>query len=75
MAAFLEKVGKILEECDNGIATWTRNGRWQKLSKIETMICFGSFQGDTFIVKKPKFFADEILPKYFRHNNFRSFVR
>jgi hypothetical protein len=26
MAAFLEKVGKILEECDVSIASWNQNG-------------------------------------------------
>lgn len=31
--------------------------------------------GDTFIVKKPKVFAEQIVPKYFKHSNFSSFVR
>mmetsp|Transcript_16631 Transcript_16631/g.18972 ORF Transcript_16631/g.18972 Transcript_16631/m.18972 type:complete len:553 (+) Transcript_16631:188-1846(+) len=34
-----------------------------------------SDEGDTFIVKNPDFFAKEIIPKYFKHSNFSSFVR
>lgn len=32
-------------------------------------------EGDAFIVKEIESFATEVLPKYFKHNNFQSFVR
>jgi len=30
---------------------------------------------DSFVVWKPVDFASEVLPKYFKHNNFCSFIR
>ena len=34
-----------------------------------------SRQGTAFSILNPEFFAKEILPKYFKHNNLKSFVR
>jgi hypothetical protein len=34
-----------------------------------------SDDGLTFLVKDPEIFASEIIPQYFKHNNFSSFVR
>lgn len=32
-------------------------------------------EGNAFVVRKVNEFADQILPKYFKHNNYASFVR
>ncbi len=34
-----------------------------------------NMEGDAFIVRKPNDFAEQILPKYFKHSNYASFVR
>jgi len=39
-----------------------------------TISCW-SDDGDTFLIKEPEVFAREIIPQFFKHNNFSSFVR
>ncbi|CDW71178.1 hsf-type dna-binding domain containing protein [Stylonychia lemnae] len=40
----------------------------------DNIICWNETE-DGFIVKQPNEFAEKILPKFFKHNNFSSFVR
>lgn len=43
-------------------------------SAVGDIACW-SDTGDTFLVKDEKRFQAELLPRFFKHNNFRSFVR
>ncbi|KAL9179271.1 hypothetical protein ACHAXT_008561 [Thalassiosira profunda] len=48
---------------------------WQMINSCDPEIATWSEDGRTFIVKDPDVFASDIIPLYFKHNNFSSFVR
>lgn len=41
----------------------------------DTIISWLEPEGDGFIIKQPSQFCDTILPQYFKHSNFSSFIR
>ena len=45
-----------------------------KRSDLEDIISW-SPEGNAFIIKNQTKFSEEVLPKYFKHNNYSSFVR
>ena len=38
-------------------------------------LCGWGSNGETIVIKKIEEFSKQILPKYFKHSNFQSFVR
>ncbi|KAG9408459.1 hypothetical protein AC1031_021696 [Aphanomyces cochlioides] len=45
------------------------------MTTVPATVASWSMDGMSFAIKDPKEFAATILPKYFKHNNFNSFVR
>lgn len=45
------------------------------LSSFSLLVTFRSDDGLTFIIKDPDTFASDVIPQFFKHNNFSSFVR
>lgn len=48
---------------------------YQMLETCPQAIACWSEGGDSFMIKDPDRFASEVIPQYFSHNNFSSFVR
>lgn len=48
---------------------------YSMISESPIDVACWSEKGELFLVKNAKIFAEEIIPKFFKHNNFSSFVR
>ncbi|GFH47121.1 hypothetical protein CTEN210_03596 [Chaetoceros tenuissimus] len=48
---------------------------YHMIDSCDPTIASWSDSGDSFVVKDPEIFAKNIIPQYFNHNNFSSFVR
>lgn len=78
-APFLLKTYELLEEADDGHdhqqVMWCGsdqnfNGDYEKNRLVSW-----NAEGNGFVVWNPAEFSDLLLPKYFKHNNFSSFIR
>ncbi|KAG5193031.1 HSF-type DNA-binding-domain-containing protein [Tribonema minus] len=48
---------------------------YEMINTCDTSLASWSARGDTFIIKSPERFAAEVIPTFFKHSKFASFVR
>ena len=72
----MEQNGEATAELQRSVPTPFLTKTYQLVDDhtIDDVISW-SDDGSTFIVWNPTVFARDLLPKYFKHNNFSSFVR
>jgi len=69
-----KRVGRPSKSHGNVPAFLQKTYDFLDVPEYNNLICWNK-EGNAFIVKNISGFADEVLPKYFKHNNFASFVR
>ncbi|KAI4304366.1 hypothetical protein MLD38_039887 [Melastoma candidum] len=81
-APFLLKTYDLLEEAEEALQSlsihedrlWGDGGGLDRSAERKKVVTW-SAEGDGFIVWSPAEFSELMLPKYFKHNNFSSFIR
>jgi len=68
------KVGRPTKSHGNVPAFLTKTYEFLDVPEYNHLISWNA-EGNAFIVKNINEFAEQVLPKYFKHNNFASFVR
>ena len=72
----VEQTGESVPESQRSLPTPFLTKTYQLVEdpSVDEMVSWNE-DGSTFIVWRPAEFARDLLPKYFKHNNFSSFVR
>lgn len=73
--AFLAKLSEILDAPDGEVRPFPTSFRGLEMQHSHVQSIRWSDSGETFVVADPVLFAKIVLPKYFKHSNFASFVR
>lgn len=68
------KTSFVVNDASQDIPIFLRK-TYHMIDTCDTSVCSWSEDGETFIVKHPKKFEQEIIPQFFKHRKFSSFVR
>jgi len=69
-----KKKSILMNDVNQDIPIFLRK-TYHMIDTCNTLICSWSDDGETFVVKNPTKFEKEIIPQFFKHNKFSSFVR
>uniref|UniRef100_A0A7S4EFZ6 HSF-type DNA-binding domain-containing protein n=2 Tax=Pseudo-nitzschia australis TaxID=44445 RepID=A0A7S4EFZ6_9STRA len=68
------KTSFVVNDASQDIPIFLRK-TYHMVDTCEKSVCAWSEDGETFIVKHPKKFEQEVIPQFFKHRKFSSFVR